>query len=379
MGLNRKPKICVVTACRSEYGLLRWIMADLKQSNALSVQVLVTGAHLDERMGNTFKELELDGLQIDAKVPMDLGDLSSGSLAKAMGQCGTGVADAFSRLSPDMIVVLGDRYELLPVVSTALIMRLPVAHISGGDETEGAFDNEIRHAISQMSTIHFPGVEDSRSRLIKMGLPPSTIHVVGEPGLDNFIRLNLMSKADLAHSFKIDFDRKWVLITFHPETKVDMSTNLNRLSAIMSSLGKISNLSVVATYPNADPGSQEIINFLENFRSENIQFKLYKNLGQTNYLSFLNSCDLVIGNSSSIIFETPYLGVPSILVGNRQSGRYISENIAKLTGEESVDVSTVTAMISQQIKDSRFKSSTFFGDGTSSKKIIAEIEGFFGH
>jgi GDP/UDP-N,N'-diacetylbacillosamine 2-epimerase (hydrolysing) len=326
-------KICIVTAARSEYGLLRWLMQEIKDDPELKLQLIVTGSHLSNEFGLTYKEIEKDGFIIDEKIEMLLSTSTATGIAKSMGICAIGIADAFDRLNPDILVVLGDRYELLPICSSALVMNIPIAHISGGDVTEGAIDDQVRNAITKLATIHFPGTEESAKRIIQMGENPKMVHVVGEPGLDNFVRLNCISKQELASDLKLDMSKKWVLLTYHPETKISIEENLIVAKNIITALLQQKDIQVVITKANADLGGSEINIYLKSICEEyTSEFTMVDNLGQLRYISLLKVLSFMIGNSSSGIVETPIIPLPVINVGNRQKGRFVCKNIINTNG-----------------------------------------------
>ncbi len=229
-------KIAVVTGARSEYGLLRWVIDEIHHATELQLQLIVTGGHLSPEQGLTYRCIEEDGYDIDAKVDMLLSSDCASGIAKSMGMCSIGMSDAFLHLQPDMIVVLGDRYELLPIVGTALVMRIPIAHISGGDITEGAIDNEVRNAVTMMSTLHFPGTQTSAARIGRMIGTMKNVFVVGETNLDNFIRLPNLSRIELADSLGIDADKPWILMTYHPVTKESREKNLLDVQTVLDVL-----------------------------------------------------------------------------------------------------------------------------------------------
>lgn len=372
-----EKKVAVVTASRSEYGLLRWVMDEIKNDQDLDLQVIVTGSHLSPLYGSTYTEIEKDGFVIAAKVDMLLSADSSSATAKSMGLCALGIADALERLKPDLLVVLGDRYELLPICSTALVMRIPIAHISGGDVTEGAIDDEIRNAVTQMSAIHFPGTRQSGDRLVSMGIPADRVFVAGEPGLDNFKRIDLLSRTELAESLGLDSGTKWVLLTYHPETKVSLDVNLSTVKSLVEALLNFSDVQIIATYANADVGGMEINNYLEAVSAERPgKISVVKSLGQRRYLSMVKECVLIAGNSSSGIVEAPFAGVPVLNIGNRQTGRYFCENVFSVaSGPESI-VDAVTRVLRI---DRKFAPNFYYGDGNSSRKIKEKIRDFLGN
>jgi UDP-hydrolysing UDP-N-acetyl-D-glucosamine 2-epimerase len=369
-----KCKICVITAARSEYGLLRWLIDELHHDTELELQLIVTGTHLSAQYGNTLSEIESDGYPIAVKVDMNLKVDTTNNIAKSMGNCSIGMAEAFQTLKPDIIVVLGDRYELLPICNTALIMNIPIAHISGGDITEGAIDDKIRNAVSMMSTLHFPGVEDSANNLRRM-CGNKNIFVAGEPGLENFLRLELMSREVLADSLSIDANRKWILVTQHSETTISIQENLLMAKNIIEALKTLEDYEFIITKSNADSGGNDINIYFEKICFEDSRFKLFASLGQLRYLSFMKEADFLIGNSSSGIVEAPYLAKPVINIGERQTGRYMSNNIISATGYDS-SVFNAVEMVQSLKWRSLLKEDYYYGDGMSAKKIKDVIKNF---
>lgn len=363
-------KICIVTASRSEYGLLRWIMKDIQSSSALELQTVVTGAHLAIEHGETYKNILNDGFSIDKKVPMLLSSSDKSSIVKSMGLCQIGIADALAELSPDIIVVLGDRYELLPICSAALIMGIPIAHISGGDITEGAIDDSVRHAVSKMASLHFPGVEESGKRLCQMGEEQERIFVVGEPGLDNFFRTDCISKDELAHSLNIDINKKWILCTYHPETKSELSGDKNVVDAIVSLFKNHDDIELIITSANADFGGAEINQQFQEASDNFSHFHFFTSLGQDRYTSFMNYCSLVIGNSSSGVVEAATIQKAVIDIGDRQKGRPRSTNVIHCSSTSS-DISNAY----QKVKSEQFiaklsNAKNPYGDGKTSRRVV---------
>lgn len=365
-----KNKVCIVTAARSEYGLMRWIIDSIHNDTDLELQLVVTGAHLSPEQGLTYKFIEEDGYPIVEKVPMLLSCNDESGIAKSMGVCSISMADAFNRLKPDIIVVLGDRYELLSIVGTALVMRIPVAHISGGDVTEGAIDDEVRNAVSMMSSIHFPGVVDSAHNLHRMLGEDKNVFAVGEPGLDSFIRINLWSKEKTAHELHLDINQKWCLVTLHPETKLSIEDNLNMARHLFEAMMRTTGVQYVVTKANADIGGVYINNYWTEVVEKNSdRVKLYASLGQIRYLSYMKHADMVVGNSSSGIVEAPFMGTPVVNIGDRQKGRHICKNVICCGRGES---EIYDALLNAQSADR--KVDTFWGDGHTSDRIVQKIK-----
>lgn len=362
-------KVCIVTAARSEYGVLRWVIDDLHNDKDLELQLVVTGAHLSVEQGLTYKFIEQDGYPIAEKVPILLPSDDNVSIAKTMGNCSISMADTFNRLKPDLVVVLGDRYELLPIVGAALVMRIPVAHISGGDVTEGAIDDEVRNAVSMMSTLHFPGVVDSAKNLYRMLGSKKNVFAVGEPGLDSFLRMDLWDKEKVAEELHLDMQKKWCLVTLHPETKLSLEENVNMAHNLYDAMTKKQGIQFIITKANADTGGSAINDFWTRVVSDNSNMQLFPSLGQIRYLSFMKYADMVVGNSSSGIIEAPFMGTPVVNIGNRQKGRHICNNViccGNSVGE--IFEALSRAQASERIIDS------YWGDGKSSKRIVSEIK-----
>lgn len=364
-------KVCIMTAARSEYGLLRWTIDGVQQNPNLELQLVVTGAHLMAEHGYTYKCIEEDGYPISAKVDIRLSSDSKEAIVESMGRCSMGVAKTFAQLQPDLVVVLGDRYELLPICSAALVMNIPIAHISGGDVTIGAIDNEVRNAVTMMSALHFPGVEESAQNIIRMRNSDVNVWAVGEPGLDNFRRSALMTRQELAENIGIPTDSKWILVTLHPETNESLEYNLQMARNIIILTDSMKDAFIVISKANADFGGNQINDYWAEVEKQNPEkYHLYPSLGQMRYLSFMNECYAVLGNSSSGIVEAPCLGTPVINIGNRQTGRYICKNVHQVNNDfiEIKEAWSAIEVNPERIKDS------YYGDGCTAEKIVKHIE-----
>lgn len=363
-------KICIVTAARSEYGLMRWIIDSVHKDSDLELQLVVTGAHLSAEQGFTYKFIEEDGYPITEKVDMQLSSVDRVSIVNSMGLCSQGFATTFDRLNPDIVVVLGDRYELLPIVSAALLMRIPIAHIAGGDVTEGAIDDEVRNAVTMMSSLHFPGVVAAADNIKRMRGSDKNVFAVGEVGLDSFIRYDLWSKEETAKRLNLDLCKKWCLITLHPETKLSTSENLVMAENLYKAMLENKDIQYVITKANADLGGVDINNFwAEKVALNQEKMQLYSSLGQIRYLSYMKHADMVVGNSSSGIVEAPFMGTPTINIGNRQKGRHICKNVICCgNGFDEIRIALNTAMNAQRVVD------TYWGDGYSSERIVNKIK-----
>ncbi len=364
------PKVCIITAARSEYGLLKWVIDGVHHDDELQLQLVVTGAHLIKEHGYTMQFIEEDGYPIAARVDMHLASENRTEIVRSMGHCSIGMADTLADLNPDLVVVLGDRYELLPIVSAALVLGIPVAHLSGGDVTEGAIDNEVRNAVSMMSSLHFPGVESSAENLRRMLGTNKSIYTVGEPGLESFLRYELMTREELADNLEIDITKPWCLVTLHPETKISIEENVMMAENLFRVMEVTNNVQFVISKANADYGGSQINAFWDNAVENNRdKYKLYTSLGQRRYLSFMRQASGVLGNSSSGIVEAPFIGIPVVNIGDRQKGRHLCKNVIQCDRNFEEILGAVNKMQCQlKMVD------TYYGDGHTAEKVIAHIK-----
>lgn len=361
-----RKKVCVVTAARSEYGVMHWIIDSVHKDEDLELQLVVTGAHLSPEQGLTYKFIEEDGYPITEKVPILLSSEDESGIVKSMGICSISFADTFHRLQPDIVVVVGDRYELLPIVSAALLLRIPIAHISGGDITEGAIDDEVRNAVTMMSDLHFPGTVDSAKNIIRMRGSKKNVYIVGEPGLDSFNRLKLWDKQEIAKQLNLDLNKKWCLVTLHPETKLSLSANLKMVDNLFEVMAQTSDIQYIITKANADFGGGQINEFWgKSILNYPQKMQLFSSLGQLRYLSFMKHTDLVVGNSSSGIIEAPFIGTPVVNIGERQKGRHICKNIL-CCGYSKEDISQTISIAANSTR----KIDKYWGDGYTSDKTV---------
>lgn len=367
-------KVCIITAARSEYGLLKWVIDGVHNDPDLELLLVVTGAHLSEEHGKTVQFIEEDGYPICARVDMHLVSDNRKDIVRSMGYCLMGMADVLEELLPDVVMVLGDRYELIPIVSAALVMGIPVAHISGGDVTEGAIDNEVRNAVSMMSAIHFPGVESSAENLRRMLGKDAHIYTAGEPGLESFLRFDLMSRNELAENIGLDVEKHWCLVTLHSETKLSLEENLSMVRSLFEAMQQSKDIQFVISKANADFGGMQINAFWEEaVKHDTEKYHLFTSLGQKRYLSFMQQTVGVIGNSSSGIVEAPFLGIPVINIGDRQKGRHLCKNVIQCNRSKQSIAEAFTKMMAQpKIVD------TYYGDGHTAERIINRLKEFFG-
>ncbi|WP_050479718.1 UDP-N-acetylglucosamine 2-epimerase [Herbaspirillum rhizosphaerae] len=325
--MTAKRKICVVTGSRADYGLLYWVMREIAGAQDLQLQVVATGMHLSAQFGSTYRAIEADGFAIDAKVDMLLASDTAVGVGKSIGLGVIGFAEALDRLQPDMLLVLGDRYEILAAAQAALIARIPIAHIAGGDVTEGAFDEAIRHSITKMAHLHFVTNADAARRVRQLGENPAHIYNVGSPGLDYVKRVSLLDRAALEASLDYRFQKKNLLVTFHPVTLEQHSAagQFEELLQALDALG--TDVGILMTKPNADTDGQVIIDLMERYVKDRPFARAYASLGQLRYLSAMALVDAVVGNSSSGLYEAPSFGKPTVNIGDRQKGRLQADSV----------------------------------------------------
>ena len=320
-------RVCVVTGTRADYGHLYWVLRELDADPRTDLQLVVTGAHLMERFGATVGRIEEDGFAITARVPMQLPDDSPLAVAGALAAATSGLADAFARLRPDLVVLLGDRYEELAAAQAALILGIPVAHLHGGETTEGAFDEAIRHSVTKMSHLHFVAADDYGRRVRQLGEDPARVHVVGAPGLDHLRRTELASRAELEEFLGIPLAAPVLLVTYHPET-LGEDGGRSGLAALLGAIDDLGGATVVVTGVNADPGHGPLSAALRDFvTADPARRALVESLGQRRYLGLMAACDAVVGNSSSGLIEAPALRAPTVNIGDRQKGRLRAESV----------------------------------------------------
>lgn len=320
-------KICVVTGSRAEYGILRNLMAAIKADPELQLQVIATNQHLSKLQGETYKEIERDGFTIDYKVYMadDEAPDNANTTAKSISRGVSGFADAFDALHPDLLLILGDRYEMLAVASTALIYKIPIAHLHGGEITEGAFDDAIRHAISKMSHLHFTSTEAYRNRVIQLGEQPERVFNVGALGVENVMKNDFMSKEEIESSLNFQLTDKCLLCTYHPVTLSNMPSEVQVLN-LLKALDYYKDYHIIFTYSNSDTNSQIIIKRIQEYVDRNKGRCMFiPSLGQRRYFSALKYMTAVLGNSSSGIIEVPSFGIPTLDIGDRQKGRIAAD------------------------------------------------------
>lgn len=321
-----KRKICVVTGTRAEYGLLRFVIDGILKSPVLDLQLIATGMHLSPEFGLTLQEIEADGHRIDRKVEMLLSSDTPVGITKSMGLGMIGLADALAELQPDLLLVLGDRFEILTAASAALIARIPIAHIHGGELTEGAFDDAIRHSITKMAHLHFVAAEEYRLRVIQLGEMPSRVFCVGSLGIDAIKRLKLLSREELEESLDFRLGARNLLITFHPVT-LEENSSARQMIELFDALDELSDVHLIFTMPNADTEGRVLFQMVKDYCRNHITAKAFTSLGHKRYLSCIKHVDAVVGNSSSGLFEAPALRTLTINIGDRQRGRLRASSV----------------------------------------------------
>lgn len=362
-------KICVITGTRAEFGLLRWLMQEVQDEPSLELQVIATGMHLSPEFGLTYLEVEQAGFTINAKVEMLLSADTATSVTKSMGLGMIGFADAYSRLAPDLIVVLGDRFEMLAAVSAALIAGIPVAHLHGGETTEGAFDEAIRHAITKMSHLHFVAAEAYRRRVIQLGEHPERVFLVGGLGIDAIKRISLLDREALEASLGFKLARKSLLITFHPVT-LDGENTHQQMAELLAALGELTDTSLVFTMPNSDTGGRMLAGMVNDFVKSHDKARAYASLGQLRYLSCMQFVDGVVGNSSSGLAEAPSMGIGTINIGDRQKGRLSASSVINCQPTVSSIREALVMLYDPVFRSTLGQTINPYGDGGASKKII---------
>lgn len=362
-------RICVVTGTRAEYGLLRWVMEGIRKAPDLELQTIVTGMHLSPEFGLTYRDIEQDGFAIDRKIEMLLSSDTAVGLAKSMGLGLIGFGEALQELRPDIIVVLGDRFELLPVAAAALVARIPVAHIHGGEVTEGAFDEAIRHAITKMSHLHFVAAEEYRARVIQLGEDPARVFLVGGLGGDGIKNLKLLDRGELEAALGMSLGAKSLLVTFHPVT-LDESPSATQMAELLAALESLTDMQLIFTMPNSDTDSRELIAMVERFVATHSNARAYVSLGQVRYLSCLQHVDGIVGNSSSGLIEAPSFRKGTVNVGDRQRGRLRAESVIDCTSDRESIKAAIQRLASPDFQAMLRTVRNPYGNGGASERIV---------
>ena len=367
MATQTKRKIAVVTTSRADYGHLYWTLKELRNRAEIDLKLIVLGAHFSPEFGQTFKEIEADEFMIDERVECLISSDSDVGMAKTIGVATLGLADVLGRMRPDILLLIADRYEMLAPASVALALRIPIAHIEGGDVSEGAIDDAVRNALTKMSHLHFTTNENSRQRVIAMGEEAWRVHLVGSPSLDNLRRRKLFSQAEIAADLGLDFTQKTVVVAYHPVT-IQRDT-VSEADAVFAALEKLS-AQIVFCYPNSDVGSHQLIERARIFCRTRPNAHLFVNLNHLKYWSLLKYSDLLVGNSSSGIMETPSIPLPCVNIGMRQKGRDQARNIIDAAPETDAILQAIEKGLSAEFRQSLDGMTNPYGDGHASEKIV---------
>ena len=366
-------KVCVITGTRAEYGLLYWVLKALDADKNIELQLLVTGMHLSEEFGLTYKNIENDGFRITKKIDCHLDSDSAVGISNSMGVALIGFAKAFEELKPELIIVLGDRFEIFSAVSAAMIARIPVAHCHGGEATEGLIDESIRHSITKMSHLHFAATEEFRRRIIQLGEDPKNVFNVGALGIESINRLKLMSREELEASMAFHFAKKNVLVTFHPVT-LENNTAEGQFKELLKSLSELKDTNIIFTKANADTDGRIINALIDEYVVGHKNAIAFASLGQLRYLSALKYVDAVVGNSSSGLIEAPSFKIPTVNIGDRQKGRIKAESVIDCKPNYESITSAIQLAFSQEFKNRIKDLVNPYGTINASEKIVELIK-----
>ena len=362
-------RICIVTGSRAEYGILYWLIREVSEDPELQLQLIATGMHLAPDFGLTYKAIEADGFRIDRKVEMLLASDSAAGVVKSVGLGVIGFADALAELQPDVVVVLGDRFEIMAAAQAAFLSGIPLAHISGGEVTEGALDDVMRHVITKLSRYHFVAAEPYRRRVIQLGEVPESVFDVGDPGLDNVARLTLLTREALASVLDFDISGPFLLVTYHPVT-AGAEDAAAGMRAMLEALDEFPEHRLLMTRPNADQGGRQIAHMLDEYAASRAdRVRIATSLGQLNYLSAMRHCDAVVGNSSSGIVEAPAMHIPTVNIGLRQKGRLRATSIIDCEENSEAIAGALHRALSAEFRAIAAQTESRYGDSSASTKI----------
>jgi len=368
-----KRKICVVTGTRAEYGLLRWVIDGIFNSCSLELQLIATGMHLSPEFGLTVQEIEADGYHINRRVEMLLSSDTPVGITKSMGLGMIGFADALNDLQPDLLLLLGDRFEAFVAASSALVAQVPVAHLHGGETTEGAIDEAMRHSITKMSHLHFVATEEYANRVIQLGEDPKKVFQVGGLGVDAIRRVQLLGRAELESAIDFQFKSKNFLITFHPVT-LEKNTSSRQIDELLGVLGSFKEIGLIFTMPNADTDGRIVREKITRFCKLNDNAKAFESLGQLRYLSCVSQVDAVIGNSSSGLAEVPSFKKATINIGDRQKGRLKATSVIDCSPNSSSISAAIELLFSDSFQEQLMGVKNPYGEGGASVKIVSTLE-----
>ena len=366
-------KICIVTGSRADYGLLKCLIDFINNDNTLELVLLVTGSHLSQEFGLTINEIVNDGYAVSDQVDILLSSDSPEAISKSIGLGLIGFADRLNYFRPDLILLLGDRYEIFSAAVTALILCIPIAHIHGGEVTEGAIDEALRHSISKMSHFHFVATEEYKKRVIQLGENPQRVFNVGGLGIDNIKKIKMLNKEQLENNLQIKFGKRNLLVTFHPVT-LELESIERQICELLNALSFFDDITFIFTMPNADTNGRIIMNLIEKFCIRKKNSYHFKSLGQKNYFSLINYCNGVIGNSSSGLLEVPTFKKGTINIGNRQKGRIKASSVIDCKATKNEIIESINLLYSKKFQSQLKSVINPYGEGGASKSILEIIK-----
>lgn len=368
--------ITVLTATRAEYGLLSPIIKTLQKCPEFCVRVVATGAHLSQEFGLTYQEIEKDGIEIDRKIEILLSSDTPSAISKSMGLAMIGFADYFAKSRPDALMVLGDRYETLAVCCAAMNECIPIIHLYGGETTEGAIDEAIRHAITKLSYLHLTSTEEYRGRVIQLGESPDRVFAVGAIGVENVLKQPLLSRKELSHSLGMELDCPYAVVTFHPVTLEGKSAE-EQCRELLSAFDEYPHMKFIVTKANADADGRIINRLLEEYAARHDNVKVFDSLGMSRYLSAVKYADLVIGNSSSGLVEAPSFHIPTVNIGDRQKGRLKAESVIDCAPQKDEICKAICKAKGNEMRKIAASTKNPYGDGDTTGKIVEAIQKMF--
>ena len=369
-------KICIITGTRAEYGLLYWLLKEIEADKELELQLIVTGMHLSPEFGLTYKEIEKE-FKINKKIEMLLSSDTSVGNSKSMGLAQISFAESYDELKPDIVIVLEDRYEIFSATSAAMIARIPIAHIHGGEKTEGAFDESIRHSITKMSHLHFTATEEYKNRVIQLGEHPSRVFNVGGMGIENIKRLELLNKKEFEKSIEFKLNIKNILVTFHPVT-LENSTAKEQFQQLLDAIDELEDTNIIFTKANSDTDGRVINQMIDEYVTKNSHKSIvFTSLGQLRYLSALQYVDAVVGNSSSGLAEAPSFKIGTINIGDRQKGRIKASSVIDCEPNKDSILNSFEKLYSKEFQETLKTTINPYGNGCASKKIVEIIKNVY--
>lgn len=365
--------VCVVTGTRADYGLLRWVIQGVKDSKKLNLQLVATGMHLSPEFGFTWRDIEADGFHIDRRVESLVSSDTSVGIAKSMGLGMIGFAEAYADLQPDIVLVLGDRFEIFAAAAAAMVARIPIAHLHGGEATEGLIDEAMRHSITKMSQLHFVATDEYRRRVIQLGEHPDRVFLVGGMGIDSILGLSLLEKDELEESLGCRFNVRNLLVTFHPVT-LEHETSTAQIAELLAALEELEDTSLIFTMPNADTDGRAIFELVSAYAASHEHAKVFTSLGQRRYLSCIRQVDGVVGNSSSGLAEVPSFKKGTINIGDRQKGRVRATSVIDCDPNRESIGAAIRYLYSPEFQESLRRTENPYGNGGASEAVVQVLE-----